>query len=106
MTLQEYIAAPVAKYAIISALTYYNFPVATNLATQPRIFNTESMAYTIISLKDSEISMLVGYIRTIGFDVEFDFTEGTGRVSLLTHQQTIDLLAIYSPELPDEVQED
>lgn len=98
MTLQEFIVSPVAKYAVISALAYYNFPVAANLAIAPRMFTTDSMTYVIISLKDTEIPMLVGYIRTIGFDVEFEFTEGTGRVTLLTHTQVLELLELYDPE--------
>jgi hypothetical protein len=99
MNLQQFIAAPIAKYAVISALAYYNFPVATNLATSPRMFSTDSMAYVVISLKDSELPMLVGYIRTIGFDIEFGFTEGTGKVSLLTVEQVVELLDTYAPEV-------
>lgn len=106
MTLMEFIRAPVAKYAVISALAYYNFPVATNLATEPRTFNTDSMAYVVISLLDSEIPMLVGYIRTVGFDVEFGFTEGTGLVSLMTCEEVLELLALWEPDTEEEVEPD
>lgn len=98
MTLQEFIVAPVAKYAIVSALAYYNFPVATNLAVAPRIFNTDITAYAVLSLRDSEIPMLVGYAKTIGFDLEWEFTEGSGKVTLLTHEGVIQLLELWDSE--------
>lgn len=98
MTLQEYIALKAPKYAVISALAYYNFPVATALATSPRMFSTANMAYVILSLRDEELPMLVGYIRTIGFDIEFGFTEGTGKVSLLLLDEVLQLLETYAPE--------
>lgn len=98
MNLQEFIQFNAAKYAVISALAYYNFSVATALATSPRMFNTEDMAYVILSLRDEELPMLIGYIRTIGFDVEFGFTEGTGKVSLLLLEEVLQLLELYDPE--------
>lgn len=98
MTLQEFIVAPVAKYAVVSALAYYNFPVATNLAQGPRIFNTNITAYAILSLRDEEIPMLVAYVKTIGFDIEWEFTEGSNKVTLLTHPQVLELLNIWEPE--------
>ena len=102
MNLQDFVVAPIAKYAIVSLIAYYNFPVATNLASSPRIFNTDVTAYAVISLKDSEIAMLVGYIKTLGFDVEFEFTEGSGKVSLLVLDQVQKLLDLYDAEVGDE----
>lgn len=98
MTLQEFLQLNAAKYAVISALAYYNFHVATALATSPRMFSTDNMAYVILSLRDEELPMLVGYIRPIGFDIEFGFTEGTGKVSLMLAEEVLQLLELYDPE--------
>lgn len=99
--IQQFIGLQVAKYAVISTLAYYNFPMATNLADQPRMFNTDLNVYTIISLRDPDIPGLISYVCSRGFGVEFEFTEGTGRVTLLTYQQIVNLLDLYDPELID-----
>lgn len=99
MNLQEFIALKAPKYAVVSILAYYNFPVATAMADSPTTFDTGTMAYAILSILDPQLPSLIGYIRTIGFDVEFGFTEGTGKVSLLTRDQVLELLETYPTEV-------
>lgn len=91
------------KYAVISTQAYYNFPVAQQLATEPTMFNTDTNVYTVISLNNDQIPLLVAYIRKMGFDIEYEFTEGTYRVTLLHYYQILQLLDKWSHE--EEVEE-
>lgn len=94
------------KYAVISTQAYYNFPVAYNLAQSPRMFNTDKNVYTIISLNNLQIPLLVAYIKKVGFDIEYQFTEGTNRVTLLHYYQMLQLLAEWEEPLAFETSTD
>lgn len=92
MTLQEYIATNQSKYAVIGADAYDADPVAQSISPSPRRFTIESTEYVILSLDPSSIANLVGYIQMSGSDVEYEFIKGSGKVSLLTHEQALTLL--------------
>lgn len=92
MNLQEYIATNQSKYAVIGAASYDADPVAQSISASPRRFSKNETAYVILSLDPASIENLVGYIQSSGSDVEYEFIQGSGNVSLLTHSQTLELL--------------
>lgn len=96
--LEQFLKDGSGKYAIVSTQAYYNFSVAYDLAQYPTMFNTDTNVYTIISLLDLQIPLLVAYVRKIGFDIEYQFTEGTNRVTLLHYYQVLQLLEDWAPE--------
>lgn len=96
MNLQEYIATNQSKYAVIGAAAYDADEVAQSISTSPRRFIKSETEYVILSLDPASIEGLVGYIQSSGTDVEYEFVQGSGKVSLLTHQQALDLLSTDS----------
>lgn len=102
MILQEYIATNQSKYAVIGAAAYDADPVAQSVSTSPRRFIVEAVEYVILSLDPDSIAGLVGYIESTGTSVEYTFNVGTGLVSLLTHTQALELLALEESTEPEE----
>lgn len=92
MTLQEYIALNQSKYAVIGADVYDADPVAQSISSSPRRFVLDGAEYVVLSLDPSSIAGLVAYIQQGGADVEYDFVKGSGKASLLTHEQALTLL--------------
>lgn len=92
MNLVDYIADHQSKYAVIGSANYDADPVAQSISTSPRRFSKNETEYVILSLDPASIENLVGYISMSGSDVEYEFIQGSGKVSLLTHSQAIELL--------------
>jgi hypothetical protein len=92
MTLMEYIAVNQSKYAVIAASAYDTDEVAQGISSSPRRFTLDTTEYVILSLNPSTISNLVDYISTLGLSVEYEFVKGSGKVSLLTHSEALELL--------------
>jgi len=93
MTLNEYLAETQSKYAVIGSANYDMDPVAQSISDSPRRFVLGGTEYVILSLDPAAVPLLVGYIEQSGAAVEFEFIQGSGKVSLLQHQQALDLLA-------------
>ena len=93
MNLQEYIATNQSKYAVIGAAAYDADPVAQSISTSPRRFSKNETEYVILSLDPASIENLVGYIQSSGSDVEYEFIQGSGKVTLLTHEEALELLS-------------
>lgn len=93
MNLSEYLADSQSKYAVIGANNYDIDPVAKGISDSPRRFALGGIDYVILSLDPVAVPLLVGYIEQSGVGVEFEFIQGSGKVSLLQHQQALELLA-------------
>lgn len=93
MTLDEYLADGQSKYAVIGAANYDMDPAAQSISDSPRRFVLGATEYVILSLDPVAVPLLVGYIQQSGAGVEFEFIQGSGNVSLLQHQQALELLA-------------
>lgn len=92
MTLQEYLAIPESKYAIIRTDSYQTDDVAQGISQSPRQFDKDGISFTLLSLDPAQIPALAEYAETAGNGVEFELTVGSGKVTLLTHSQVIELL--------------
>lgn len=99
MTLQEYIATNLSKYAVIGLAEYQADPVAQSISDSPRTFKIGDVDFVILSLNPTSIESLVGYIEATGSGVEYGFHEGTGLVSLLTHVEALELLQSVDVEV-------
>ena len=97
MTLQEYLANPESKYAVIRAESYQTDDVAQGVSSEPRQFDKDGISFTLLSLDHAQIPALADYAETAGNGVEFELTVGSGKVTLLTHSQVLELLPT-SPE--------
>ncbi len=89
MTINDFIALPVDKYALISVAMWQQDPVAAKLAVVPRKFIVGAAEYCVLSIESTELAGLVEYVESIGSGIEFTFTTGSGLVTLLTHEQAL-----------------
>lgn len=94
MTLQEYLANPESKYAVIRTESYQSDDVAKGISQSPRQFDKDGIGFTLLSLDPAQIPALAEYAETAGNGVEFELTVGSGKVTLLTHTQIVDLLPV------------
>lgn len=93
MSLESYIATNQSKYAVIGGANYDADPMAQSISSSPRRFILDGTEYVILSLDPASIAGLVEYIQLTGADVEYAFVKGSGKASLLTHAQAIELMA-------------
>lgn len=100
MTLEKYLAIPESKYAIIRTESYQADEVAQSISSEPRQFDKDGISFTLLSLDPAQIPTLAEYAETAGNGVEFELTIGSDKVTLLTHQQVIDLLLIEYEDKP------
>lgn len=98
MTLQEYLANHESKYAVIRTESYQTDEVAQSISQSPRQFEKDGISFTLLSLDPAQIPALAEYAETTGNGVEFELTVGSGKVTLLTHSQVLELL----PTTPEE----
>ncbi len=98
MNLREYLQSEHSKYAVIGAANYDMDPVAQSISDSPRRFVLGETGYVILSLITEAVPALVEYIHQSGIDVEYEFIQGSGKVSLLLHQQALELLSQLSGE--------
>ncbi len=93
--LNEYLANPESKYAVITAEAWAESDTAQALAPMPRKFDYNGVSMAIISLDPSQVPALAE-----AYPCEFGaVTIGSGRVTLLTHSE---ILAILPAETDDE----
>lgn len=92
MTLEQYLAIPESKYAIIRTDSYAVDEVAQSISSEPRQFDKDGIGFTLLSLDHAQIQALAEYAETAGNGVEFELTVGSGKVTLLTHTQALELL--------------
>lgn len=92
MTLQEYLANPESKYAVIRTESYQDDEVAQGISSEPRQFDKDGISFTLLSLDPAQIPALAEYAETAGNGVEFELTVGSGKVTLMTHSQVVGLL--------------
>jgi hypothetical protein len=92
MILQEYLANNESKYAIIRTDSYLVDDIAQSISQSPRQFDKDGISFTLLSLDPAQIPTLAKYAETVGNGVEFQLTVGSGKVTLLTHKQVLDLL--------------
>ena len=98
MTLQDYLANTESKYAVIRTDSYQGDEVAKSISSEPRQFDKDGISFTLLSLNPAQIPALAEYAETAGNGVEFELTVGSGKVTLLTHSQALELL----PQEPEE----
>lgn len=92
MNLDEYIAASGPKYVVITKAAHAVEPVASELAPEPGTFTFNGVEYVAINVEPLALPDLVAYIQQQA-GIEFEFTQGSGLVSLLTHEQVLALVA-------------
>lgn len=97
MNLESYLSNTESKYAIISAEAYTAEPLAQSISSEPARFTIGGKEYVILSLDPRSVPDLVAYIQHSGKDVEFEFVQGSGKVSLLLHGQARTLIAAVEP---------
>lgn len=93
MNLQDYLSQQGNKYLVIGKSIWEQDPVAQQVAPDPRHFELNGTAYTIISLEPMAIPELVAYMESMEGQYEFGWTQGNGKASYLTHTQMLELLA-------------
>lgn len=96
MGLLNYLCHPESKYALIRLSSYQADPIAQALTSSPSQLTVDGVELVILSLEQSAITSLVGYLESIGSGVEFELTLGSGLVTLLLHSQAKALMEKYN----------
>jgi hypothetical protein len=91
MSLETYLALSGPKYVVISKEAHLTQPVAYELAPEPGGFIYNNIEYVAINVEPVSLPDLVAYIQQQA-GIEFEFTQGSGLVSLLTHEQVLQLV--------------
>lgn len=99
MNLKDFMAIEGLKYIVISKEAHIAHPVAFELASEPGTFKYNGVEYVAINVDPIALPELVAYILE-NAGIEYEFTQGNGLVSLLTHTQVLGLIA--NGEVPDE----
>lgn len=89
-SIEEFMAIPELKYAVITKSSWEQDPVAQSLSANPREFTHEGAELVILSVSKFKLPDLVAYVDG---NVEFELTLGTGKVTLLSHSVAESLLA-------------
>lgn len=92
MTLDEYLASPESKYAVILKSVYLTDSVARTISDSPREFTLNDVEYVILSIEPNNVQTLVGYLISLGTPIEYSFIQGTGAIKLLIHSQVLALI--------------
>lgn len=93
MNLEQYLASPESKYAVIRYDSYAQDPVAQSISQSPRQFLFDGVEMVVLSLEPLTVPELVHYVEQVANGVEYQFTIGSGKVTLLLHKQVCDLLS-------------
>lgn len=104
MTLTEYLESPESKYGVIRSDSYDADPVAKSISQSPRRFNLNESEFVILSLEPMSVPQLAAYASQVASGVEFELTVGSGKVTLLTHSQAIQLLSSLETEDDESLQ--
>lgn len=92
MNLETYLSLSGPKYVVISKAAHLAEPVAHGLAPEPGGFIYNNIEYVAINVEPVALPDLIAYIEQQA-GIEFEFTQGSGLVSLLTHEQVLQLIA-------------
>jgi hypothetical protein len=92
MNLETYLALAGPKYVVISKTAHAEQEVAQKLAPEPGSFVYNGTEYVAINVEPMALPDLVTYIQQQA-GIEFEFTQGSGLVSLLTQEQVLALIA-------------
>ena len=93
MTLQEFIQTQGSKFAVIRKDSYDSDPIAQSISTSPRTFEYNGVDMVVLSIEPSAVETLAAYASQAANGVEFELTVGSGKVTLLTHEQALSLIA-------------
>jgi len=91
MSLETYLSLSGPKYVVITKAAHAAEPVASQLAPEPGTFTYNGVEYVAINVEPLALPELVAYIQQQA-GIEFEFTQGSGLVSLLTHEQVLQLV--------------
>lgn len=94
MTLEEFLAQSGPKYAVLRKGNHEAEPMASERWPSPGTFTLDDVEYVAINLEPLTVPEVVAYVEAHGSGVEFEFTVGSGLVSLLSHAQVLQLLAL------------
>lgn len=96
--LNHFIAEPGLKFAVITRASFDADLVAQQLSTSPAIITKDGVELVILSIPTDQVTELAAYAEQAANGVEFELTLGTGKVTLLTHQLALKLVAEQQPE--------
>ena len=89
MNLEQFIASPELKYAVITHESWLVDEVAQAISSSPRTFEHMSVLMVLLSISKSKVLELHEYVQG---NVEYELTLGTGKVTLLLRSQVSELL--------------
>lgn len=92
MDIEYYLSSTQSKYAVLRYDSYLQDPIAQQLTPSPRTFEFDGVTMAVISLEPLGVPALIEYINTLGSGVEFELTIGSGKVTLLLHNQILAIL--------------
>lgn len=81
-----------SHYAVITKASYDADPVAQSISLSPRMFTYQGAELVILSIEPSQLPKLISYAEQVGNGIEYELIIGSGKVTLLTHQQALDLM--------------
>ena len=93
MNLEQFLSLAGPKYAVLRKAHHEAEQVASERWPTPGTFMVDGVEFAAINLEPYTVLEIVGYIESQGSWVEFEFTQGSGLVSLLTHEQVLQLIA-------------
>jgi len=93
MNLSNFISGDFLKYAVITLEAYSSSETAQSITGSPAPIGDD---YIILSINPDYAELFAKEAESLGFDFEFEFIEGSGKVSLLTHDQAVELTRRYS----------
>lgn len=96
--LNQFIAEPGLKFGVITRASFEADPIAQQLSGSPVIVTKDGIDLIILSIPADQVEALANYAEHAANGVEFELTLGTGKVTLLTHQQALKLVAQQQPE--------
>ena len=83
------------KYAVISREAYEADEVAQSISPSPRAIDEN---HVLLSICLTKIEEFEAHIESLGFEIETEYVEGSGKISLLSHAQTTALLSLHATE--------
>lgn len=98
MTIEQFIASPELKFAVITKENWEIDEVAQSLSSSPRCFELNNIEYVILSISTAQAQKLYDYLTLHGIGIDYDMVQNTGNVKLLLHSQALELMAVLNSE--------
>ena len=92
MNLEQFLGLAGPKYAVLRKDHHEDEPMASERWPTPGTFMVDGVEFVAINIEPYTVPEIVGYIESQGSGVEFEFTQGSGLVSMLTHEQVLQLV--------------